>query len=103
VPEPLALNLHVFLDDVLEFNGPLTFIPGSHHQGPAPAALDTATTSYPLWVVDRSTGTATAVLLDATGGGIGRDGAEEQTPISIRLQARTEPSPPRNTPALFIP
>jgi ectoine hydroxylase len=29
VPAPLALNLHVFLDDVTEFNGPLYFIPGS--------------------------------------------------------------------------
>jgi len=55
VPEPLALNLHVFLDDVGEFNGPLYFIPGSHRQGPVPARLDTATTSYPLWVVDDET------------------------------------------------
>lgn len=30
VPLPLALNLHVFLDDVTEFNGPLYFAPGSH-------------------------------------------------------------------------
>ncbi len=30
-----------------------------------------------LWVVDRSTGAATAVLLDATGGGIGREGGGE--------------------------
>jgi ectoine hydroxylase len=28
-PKPLALNLHVFLDDVTEFNGPLNFVPGS--------------------------------------------------------------------------
>lgn len=55
VPEPLALNLHVFLDDVNEFNGPLHFIPGSHRHGPAPATLDTASTSYPLWVVERDT------------------------------------------------
>ena len=51
VPEPLALNMHVFLDDVTEFNGPLVFIPGSHRDGPAPTALDTETTSYPLWTV----------------------------------------------------
>lgn len=51
VPEPLALNLHVFLDDVGEFNGPLWFIRGSHRHGPVPAALDTVTTSYPLWCV----------------------------------------------------
>lgn len=53
VRQPLALNLHIFLDDVTEFNGPLFFLPGSHKEGPAPAALDTETTSYPLWVVDR--------------------------------------------------
>jgi ectoine hydroxylase len=55
VPAPLALNLHVFLDDVTEFNGPLWFIPGSHRFGEHGATLDLATTSYPLWVVDRDT------------------------------------------------
>ena len=53
VPEPLALNLHILLDEVTEFNGPLVFIRGSHRRGPVPATLDTETTSYPLWVVDR--------------------------------------------------
>lgn len=53
VPEPSALNLHILLDEVNEFNGPLWFIRGSHRQGAVPAALDTATTSYPLWCVDR--------------------------------------------------
>jgi ectoine hydroxylase len=53
VPEPLALNLHILLDEVNEFNGPLWFIRGSHKHGPVPAALDRATTSYPLWCVDR--------------------------------------------------
>lgn len=51
VPEPLALNLHIFLDDVTEFNGPLMFVRGSHLDGPAPSRLDTTTTSYPLWTV----------------------------------------------------
>ena len=55
VPEPLALNLHIFLDDVNEFNGPLVFIRGSHRRGPARATLDTRTTSYPLWVVGNET------------------------------------------------
>ncbi len=50
-PEPLALNLHIFLDEVGEFNGPLWFIRGSHRGGPQPTALDTVTTSYPLWTV----------------------------------------------------
>ena len=55
VPEPLALNLHVLLDEVTEFNGPIVFIRGSHKRGAAPAVLDTETTSYPLWVVDNET------------------------------------------------
>ncbi len=55
VPEPTALNLHVFLDDVNEFNGPLMFIPGSHRHGLLGAAQDTATTSYPLWTIDHET------------------------------------------------
>jgi len=55
VPAPLALNLHIFLDDVVPYNGPLYFIPGSHRGGPAPAWHDTESTSYPLWVVDRDT------------------------------------------------
>jgi ectoine hydroxylase len=54
VPKPLPLNLHILLDDVTEFNGPLWFIRGSHRHGPAPARLDTVTTSYPLWVVDNA-------------------------------------------------
>ncbi len=53
VPEPLALNLHILLDEVNEFNGPLWFIRGSHKAAAVPAALDTATTSYPLWCVER--------------------------------------------------
>ena len=53
VPEPLALNLHILLDEVNEFNGPLWFVRGSHKARGVPAALDTATTSYPLWCVDR--------------------------------------------------
>jgi len=55
VPAPRALNLHVFLDDVNEFNGPLVFIRGSHRRGPVEASLDTETTSYPLWTVANAT------------------------------------------------
>ncbi|MBT6278213.1 MAG: proline hydroxylase [Chromatiales bacterium] len=54
VPQPRALNIHVFLDDVSEVNGPLYFIPGSHRYGTHTAALDVETTSYPLWVVDEA-------------------------------------------------
>lgn len=70
VAQPLALNLHVLLADVTEFNAPLYFIPGSHKHGPAPATLDTTTTSYPLWVVDTETVAARAAergLFSATG------------------------------------
>ena len=70
VPKPLALNLHVFLDEVSEFNGPLWFVPGTHTVGAHGAHLDTTTTSYPLWVVDEPT-VATAVqehgMVSATG------------------------------------
>lgn len=52
VPRPLALNLHVFLDDVTDLNGPLYFIPGSHAHGNHETRLDEDTTSYPLWIVD---------------------------------------------------
>jgi len=53
--KPLALNLHVFLDDVTEFNGPLFFIPKSHKYDAVKSKLDTKTTSYPLWTVDQQT------------------------------------------------
>lgn len=39
MPEPKALNFALFLDDVTEFNGPLTFIPGSHKEGIAHGAV----------------------------------------------------------------
>jgi len=48
---PLALNLHVFLDDVTGDNGPLQFVRGSHRLGAHETFLDTETTSYDLWCV----------------------------------------------------
>jgi len=53
VPAPFALNVHLFLDDVTQFNGPLHFVAGSHLQGPQDTFLDTHTTSYDLWCVNR--------------------------------------------------
>lgn len=53
VPEPLALNLHIFLDDVTQFNGPLYFFTGSHKFGSVATRHDTETTSYDLWVVEQ--------------------------------------------------
>jgi ectoine hydroxylase len=49
------MNVAIFLDEVNEFNGPLMFIPGSHKLGVLDAQHDTATTSYPLWVINHDT------------------------------------------------
>ncbi len=55
MPEPLAMNIAVFLDDVTAANGPLILLPGSHHHGVIEAGHDLETTSYPLWTLDRDT------------------------------------------------
>ena len=55
MPEPRAMNIAIFLNEVNEFNGPLMFIPGSHKLGVVDAAHDTTTTSYPLWTIDHDT------------------------------------------------
>ena len=55
MPEPRAMNIAVFLDDVTAANGPLLFIPGSHKKGVVAAGHDLETTSYPLWTLDRET------------------------------------------------
>ncbi|MCP5286556.1 MAG: phytanoyl-CoA dioxygenase family protein [Burkholderiaceae bacterium] len=54
MPDPRAMNIAIFLDDVNEFNGPLMFIPGSHRLGVVDAKHDLTTTSYPLWTVDNA-------------------------------------------------
>lgn len=33
MPAPLAVSIGIFLDEVTEFNGPITYIPGSHRPG----------------------------------------------------------------------
>ncbi|MBP5858752.1 phytanoyl-CoA dioxygenase family protein [Marivibrio halodurans] len=53
MPEPRAMNIAVFLEDVTPANGPLLFIPKSHKQGVLEAGHDLETTSYPLWTLDR--------------------------------------------------
>jgi ectoine hydroxylase len=92
VPEPLALNLHVFLDDVTEFNGPLWFIPGSHRHGAAPATLDTVTTSYPLWCVERET----AAKLIESGGVVSATGPAGS--VLIFGDCMVHASPPNMSP-----
>lgn len=54
MPEPRAMNISVFLDEVYPFNGPLMLIPRSHKHGVLAAGHDTSTTSYPLWTLDEA-------------------------------------------------
>ena len=55
MPEPRAMNIALFLEDVTEFNGALMFIPKSHKSGVIEAGHDLKTTSYPLWTIDDDT------------------------------------------------
>jgi ectoine hydroxylase len=55
MPEPRAMNIALFLDEVSAVNGPLMFVPGSHRHGTQTARHDSETTSYPLWALDRET------------------------------------------------
>jgi len=54
MPEPRAMNIAVFVDEVTAANGPLMFIPKSHQKGVQKAGHDLETTSYPLWTLDRA-------------------------------------------------
>ena len=60
MPEPRAMNIALFLDEVTSVNGPLMFIPRSHKEGTQAAGHDLETTSYPLWTLDRATVTRLA-------------------------------------------
>jgi len=55
MPEPRAMNIAIYLNDVTAANAPLLFIPKSHTAGTLPAGHDIETTSYPLWTLDRET------------------------------------------------
>ena len=55
MPDARAMNIAVFLDDVMPINGPLMLVPRSHRAGALPSAHDTVTTSYPLWTLDKET------------------------------------------------
>ena len=55
MPEPRAMNISVFLDEVMPINGPLMLIPKSHKHGTLAAGHDLETTSYPLWMLDKKT------------------------------------------------
>ena len=55
MPEPRAMNIAIFLDEVMPINGPLMLVPQSQHAGDLKASHDLATTSYPLWTLDEET------------------------------------------------
>jgi ectoine hydroxylase len=55
MPEPRAMNISVFLDEVMPINGPLMLVPKSHKHGVLAAGHDRQTTSYPLWTLDQDT------------------------------------------------
>ncbi|MBV9785845.1 MAG: phytanoyl-CoA dioxygenase family protein [Acidisphaera sp.] len=55
MPEPRAMNIAVFLDEVMPINGPLMLVPRSHTHGTLDARHDLETTSYPLWTLDEET------------------------------------------------
>ena len=55
MPEPRAMNIAIFLDEVFPYNGALMLIPRSHNDGVLAAGHDTSTTSYPLWTLDEPT------------------------------------------------
>ena len=55
MPEPRAMNIALFIDEVTAANGPLIFLPKSHKSGVFEAGHDLETTSYPLWTLDRAT------------------------------------------------
>ena len=59
VPRPLALNFHIHLDDVTEFNGPLMFVPGSHKREiPLQRSVDGE--KWELWTVPQGAVTTLA-------------------------------------------
>ena len=60
MPEPRAMNIAIFLDEVLPINGALMIIPQSHKKGVLAAGHDKTTTSYPLWTLDKETVTRLA-------------------------------------------
>ncbi len=55
MPEARAMNIAVFIDEVMAINGPLMIIPKSHKHGVFDAGHDLETTSYPLWTLDKET------------------------------------------------
>ena len=55
MPQPRAMNIAIFLDEVMPINGPLMLVPRSQLAGDLKASHDLETTSYPLWTLDEET------------------------------------------------
>lgn len=55
MPEPRAMNISIFLDEVFPYNGALMLIPRSHTEGVIAAEHDKGTTSWPIWGLDEET------------------------------------------------
>lgn len=55
MPQPRAMNIALFLDEVKPVNGALMLIPRSHRHGALPDAYDDMTTSHPGWYLTRET------------------------------------------------
>ena len=83
MPEPRAMNIAVFLDEVLPINGPLMVIPKSHQHGTLAAGHDKSTTSYPLWTLDNETVTRLCAEAAPPGG----VGAHRRADRQARLRA----------------
>ena len=68
MPEPRAMNISIFLDEVLPINGPLMVIPKSHKYGTLAAGQE----HHVLSALDARSGTVTRLCADAAPpGGIG--------------------------------
>src|SRR6201988_4374644 len=92
MPEPRAMNIAIFLDEVMPINGALMLIPKSHKQGVLAAGHDELTTSYPLWTLDKETVTRLA----AEGGIVGPKGKSGWGAMFARNPGKA--TPPNITP-----
>ena len=55
MPEPRAMNISIFLDEVFPYNGALMLVPRSQKHGNINAPTTPQTTAYPLWTLDNET------------------------------------------------
>src|SRR6202051_4025371 len=79
MPQARAMNIAVFLDEVMPINGALMLIPKSHKQGVLEAGHDVETTSYPLWTLDQETVTQLA----SAGGHVGATGKPRSVSVCV--------------------